>query len=130
MGEKHNISVFAEKLTICKLDKDADVPAWALHHAFVCITRTEEELSLVAPEALVPAHLPHDRGWQGFKVEGPLDLTLYGVLAALITPLAQAGISVLAIATFDTDYFLVKETQVEQAVALLCQEGYHVSLRS
>jgi hypothetical protein len=127
MATKHRISVLPDKLTVCRLEKESDIPQWALHEHFVSITRTTEELSLIAPDALIPAALPHDSGWRPVKVEGPLDLTLYGVLAALITPLAREGISVLAIATYDTDYFLVKETHLEQAVHILRNEGYEVS---
>lgn len=127
MTAKRNISVLLDRLTICRLDKDAEIPSWALSHHFVCVARTTEELSIVAPYTLVPASIPQDSGWRCIKVEGPLDLTLYGILAALITPLAQEGISVLAIATYDTDYFLVKETQIEQTVQILRNEGYNVS---
>jgi hypothetical protein len=130
MATKHRISVLPDKLTVCRLEKESDIPQWALHEHFVSITRTTEELSIIAPDALIPAALPHDSGWRPVKVEGPLDLTLYGVLAALITPLAREGISVLAIATYDTDYFLVKETQLEQAVHILRNEGYEVSYTS
>jgi uncharacterized protein len=130
MAEKHKISILLDKLTVCRLDKNAEIPSWALSHSFVCITRTAEELSLIAPDALVPDHLPRDKGWRCVKVEGPLDFTLYGVLAALITPLAKKGISILAIATYDTDYFLVKETQLELAVSILEHEGYDVSYKT
>lgn len=129
MATKHAISILLDRLTICRLNKDDEIPPWALNHHFVCVTRTSEELSIVAPDALVPEHLPRDSDWRCVKVEGLLDLTLYGVLAALITPLAKERISVLAIATYDTDYFLVKETQIEQAVQILRNEGYNVSYK-
>src|SRR5215472_17443471 len=112
MTEKHKISIFSEKLAVCRFDKDNSIPSWALNRHFICITRTEEELSLIVREALVPDNCLHDKCWQRVKVEGPLDLTLYGVLAALITLLSKECISVLAIATNDTDYLLVKETQM------------------
>lgn len=127
MAAKHRISILPDKLTVCRLDKESEIPQWALNDHFVSITRTAEELSIIAPDALIPTSLPHDSGWRPVKVEGPLDLTLFGVLAALISPLAREGISVLAIATYDTDYFLVKETQLELAVHILRHEGYDVS---
>lgn len=130
MTTKHRISILLDRLTVCRLDKDNDIPPWVLNHHFVCITRTAEELSIVAPEVLVPDHLPQDRGWRCVKVEGPLDFTLFGVLASLITPLAKEGISILAIATYDTDYFLVKETQLAQTVKILQNEGHDVSYKA
>lgn len=129
MATRHKISILLDRLTICRLDKDEEIPRWATNNHFVSIARTEEELSIVAPDALVPDHLPHDKGWRCVKVEGPLDLTLFGVLASLIAPLAKDGISVLAIATYDTDYFLVKETQLEQVVQILLDEGHDVAYK-
>jgi uncharacterized protein len=130
MAATHKISILLDRLTVCRLDNNAEIPSWALSDHFICIARTAEELSIIAPETLVPTHLPQDKGWRCVKVEGPLDLTLYGVLASLITPLAKEGISILAIATYDTDYFLVKETQLDQTVHILLNEGHDVSYKA
>lgn len=128
MTTKHRVIILQDQLTICRLHKDDAFPSWASNHHFVCIARTVEELSIIAPEAVVPAHLLQDKGWRCVKVEGPLELTLSGVLAALISPLARAEISVLAVATYDTDYFLVKEVHLNQAISILREEGYDVSV--
>jgi len=127
MGAKQRISILPDHLAICRLDPDDDIPQWALKDRFICITRTLEELSIVAPASLIPAHLPHDRGWKCVKIEGPLDLTLSGLLVSVISPLSQAGISVLVIATYDTDYFLVKEAQIALAVQIMKGEGHDVA---
>jgi hypothetical protein len=37
----------------------------------------------------------------------------------LSAPLAEAGISVFVMSTFDTDYLLIKETNVSKAVRVL-----------
>ena len=126
MEATHTLTILPDRLSICRLDKDTEIPSWALKKSFVSITRTAEELSIIAPEAIVPDDLPHDTGWRPVKVEGPLEFTLFGVLAALISPLAQEGISVLAIATYDTDYFLVKEFQCEQVASILRNKGHQV----
>jgi hypothetical protein len=127
MSDKHTLSILSDRLTICRLDKDDEIPAWATKTSFVSITRTAEELSIIAPEAIVPESFPHDAGWRPIKVEGPLEFTLFGVLSSLISPLAQEGISVLAIATYDTDYFLVKEDHCERAASILRSKGHSVS---
>jgi hypothetical protein len=127
MATTHTLSILPDRLAVCRLDKQDEIPSWALNNRFVSITRTAEELSIIAPETIVPDSLPHDTGWRPVKVEGPLDLTLYGVLASLISPLAQEGISVLAIATYDTDYFLVKEAHCEQVATILRNKGHQVS---
>jgi len=92
------------------------------------IVRTEDELSIVCEQHLVPAQIKAERNWRAFKVQGPLEFTQVGVLAALAQPLAQAGVSIFAISTFDTDYVLVKEQSLDQAVHVLRQSGFTVSL--
>jgi len=67
-----------------------------------------------------------ERGWRGFKVDGPLDFGLTGVLASVATPLAQSGISLFAIATYNTDYVLVKESKINEAVKALRAAGHTV----
>ena len=64
--------------------------------------------------------------WRGFKVEGPLDFALTGVLVAIAVPLAAADISIFAISTYDTDYVLVKQPVLERAVQVLLQAGHQV----
>jgi uncharacterized protein len=84
-------------------------------------------LSIVCDEAAVPADMKQDRGWRCLTLQGPLDLGLTGVLASVLTPLALAQIPIFAIATFDTDYVLVREAQLEQAVAALRDAGHQVA---
>lgn len=62
-------------------------------------------------------------------VEGPFDFNAVGVLAAIAHPLAEAGIPILVIATYDTDYVLVKEAQLARAVAVLSGQGYRIRMR-
>jgi hypothetical protein len=88
------------------------------------ITRTNEELSIVCAEALVPPGVQVESGWRGLKVAGPLDFALTGILAELSGALARAGISLFAISTYDTDYILVKEKDLEQTVETLLRAGY------
>ena len=102
---------------VCRLPRDAAVPGALLTagNGFVSITRTADELSIVCPEALTPPGAEVNRGWRAFKVEGPLDFSLTGVLSTLLEPLAAAKISVFAVATYDTDYILVREADFAAA---------------
>jgi len=113
-------------LAICRLEKDGGIPGWALGGKFVSITRTSEELSVVCPQIQVPEEVKRDAGWRCLKVEGPLDLSATGVLASFVTPLAWEGISVFALSTYDTDYLLVKEENLEKTVKVLAQKGHQV----
>jgi hypothetical protein len=85
-----------------------------------------DELSVVCQEELVPANIRAENGWRGLKVEGPLDFALTGILAGLASALAQAGVSLFAISTFDTDYILVKEKDLAKAIRALEQAGHRV----
>ena len=77
------------------------------------VTRTPHELSIVCPSATVPQGVPCEAGWRAFTVEGKLEFSAVGVLAAILNPLAEAGISILSISTFDTDYVLVRTAILE-----------------
>ena len=106
---------------ICRLDRDAPIPEWA-HNGFFSITRTPDELSIICKEEIVPEQVLCEKGWRCLQVMGPLDFALTGILASLASPLAEAGISIFAISTYDTDYFLVKE--LNRAIAVLSKAGH------
>jgi hypothetical protein len=129
-GKELNLLILAETLAICRLEKDAAVPDWAMTGSFVSTTRTAEELSIVCPQIQVPAGAKREGGWRCIKVRGPLDFSLTGILASLTTPLAKAGISVFAISTYDTDYLLVKEENLEKAIEILVKKGHRVKKNS
>jgi hypothetical protein len=59
-------------------------------------------------------------------VAGALDFSLVGVLSSLLGPLADAGVSVFAVSTFDTDYLLVREKNLLTAVQALRGAGHVV----
>jgi hypothetical protein len=111
---------------VCRLAPDAPVPGWAATAPFLSVTRTADELSVVCPEGAVPDGVRCERGWQCLRVAGTLDFALVGVLAALLEPLAAAGISVFALSTFDTDYLLVRQGELGRAVEALRAAGHTV----
>ena len=115
-----------ETFAICHLAPDAAVPEWATQGQFFSITRTSDELSVIAEMALVPARLRTAVSWRVIKVHGPFDFSEVGVLASLVEPLAAAGVSVFTISTFDTDYLLVQYSQLHEAVAGLRNASHTV----
>ncbi len=121
------LSLLPEKLAICRLDPDADVPTWTSGSRFLSITRTDDELSVVCAEAGVPEEVKSDRGWRCLKVAGPLDLALTGILASLANPLAEARINIFAVSTYDTDYLLVKEGTLARTIDVLVRSGHRVN---
>ena len=115
--------VFPDRLAICKLAPDADMPTWAAG-PFLSVTRTGEELSIVCSESAVPLDVPCERNWRYLRVAGRLDFALTGVLTSLLTPLAQAEISVFALSTFETDYLLIPEKDFARGLQALRDQGH------
>jgi hypothetical protein len=120
------ISTVPGTFAICRLPADAAQPSWP-RGRFVSITRTPDELSIVCEENAVPADIRADRGWCALRVEGPLPFEMTGVAAALVSPLADARISVFVIATFDTDYLLLKDEVYARGVEVLRAAGHDLS---
>jgi hypothetical protein len=117
----------AGTFAVCKLSPHAPLPLWAASGSFFSITRTTEELSVVCHQDAVPHSVRCERGWRCLRVGGALDLSLVGVLASLVGPLAAASLSVFVLSTFDTDFVLVKEQDYEPAMEVLSQSGHSIS---
>jgi uncharacterized protein len=93
------------------------------------LTIAETELSLVCRSDSVPAGaIKVEDGWRAFRFEGPFDFALTGILSSVAVPLAQAGIGIFALSTFDTDYVLVKAAQLEVAITALRDVGHVVRI--
>ena len=118
------------RFAVCQLPADAPVPDWATSGAFVSITRSEDELSIVCPGDNVPAgpagNVKAEHGWMCFKLEGPFPFAQTGVLASFIDPLAEQGVPIFAISTYDTDYVLVQESYAAIALATLRGAGHEL----
>ena len=109
-------------LTVCRTASLSDI---GLDADFFFIGKTDEEVSLVCRTEDVPAGaLEREDGWRGFRVKGPLDFSLVGVLSGLTSALAAAGIGLFAVSTFKTDYILVRETDFARAAEVLAAAGY------
>ncbi|MFA6304543.1 MAG: ACT domain-containing protein [Patescibacteria group bacterium] len=118
-NSKLSLSILPQKLAICRLNKDARIPSWIDNDDYFSITKTNNELSIVCSEIKVPDDIKAEKNWRALKVNGFLDFSLTGILASLTTPLAEAKISIFAISTYDTDYILVKDDKLDEAVKVL-----------
>ncbi|HEX6083333.1 MAG TPA: ACT domain-containing protein [Thermoanaerobaculia bacterium] len=119
------IAILPHRLAVCRLSPSAPVPSW-IRGSFTSVTRTDEELSIVCDDDAVPADVQAERGWRLLKVEGPIPFEMTGVAAALVAPLADARISVFLLATYDTDYLLLKDESFARAVDVLRAAGHAV----
>jgi hypothetical protein len=121
------LDVVDARLAVCRLEANAEVPPWVDRRGdFVSITRTADELSIVCGIDAVPPGVPMEGPWRAFKVHGPLVMTLIGVVASLANPLADAGIAIFAVSTYDTDYVLVHEPDFERATSTLIAAGHDI----
>ena len=116
---KLTLSILPDKLGICHFDKNTPIPDWAKDISFCSITRTPDELSLVCPQDKIPGGVMYEKDWRAFKVQGPLGFTMTGIVASLSKPLADAGISIFYISTYETDYVLVEDKNLAKAKEIL-----------
>jgi len=120
------LDVLPRSFAICRLEPDAPIPAW-IAGAVTSITRTANELSVVCDAAVVPASVTAQRNYRGIIVRGPLDFSLIGIVADLSRVLAAASISIFFVSTYDTDYVLVRDADLDRAIAALRGAGHTVS---
>lgn len=112
--------------SLCRLAPEDAIPSWALSSSFYTITKTSDELSVVCESNYVPAFVKQDGNWRIFKIAGVLNLSLTGITAKFSTALANAGVNLCVIATYDTDYILVKQEKLQTAIIALQDAGFIV----
>lgn len=127
MSEKKlTLKLLNDTYGVCRLQKDSQIPSWAFDGEFFSITKTDDELSIVCLEKNIPQQIKCESGWRIFKIQGPLDFSLIGILSKISGLMAENNISIFAVSTYDTDYILVKEANIEDAVKALENDIYSV----
>ena len=119
------LTILKENFSIHSLAPDASLPEAVNECDFYSLSKTTDELSLVCPEHLAVQSENSNPDWKCFRVAGPLDFKLTGVLAGLTDVLAAGKISVFAISTFDTDYILIKKQKLKSGISALKRAGYN-----
>ena len=94
---------------------------------FTSLTRSADETSLVTVTSAVPPGARTEGPFRAVEVAGPLDFSAVGVFVEILTPLVQAGISVLGISTFDTDWVLVPSDRTADAADAWRRAGFVVT---
>ena len=119
------LKVLPWDLTVCKTVSTEGID---LSAGFFFIGKTDEEVSLVCRTEDTPANtLAREDGWRGFRVAGVLDFSLTGILAKLSAVLAEQGIGIFAVSTYNTDYLFVREDSFERAVQALKAAGHELA---
>ncbi|MGH3095859.1 MAG: ACT domain-containing protein [Streptosporangiales bacterium] len=125
-----SLQILSGRYAVCRIPPSEPVPVWVpltRGEPLVAVTRTEDEISVVCDERAVPDSVRAERPWSALRVCGPVDFSLTGVLASLADPLRDAGISVLALSTYDTDYALVPADKQSAAIGALERAGHVVT---
>ena len=123
-----SLRLHPQPLSVVRLADDEPPPAWAFAgRGIAAAVRRDGELGVVCATARVPDGVTREDGWVALEVEGPLDFSLTGILLAIAEPLAQAGIPIYALSTYDTDVVLIRDTAQDEAVASLERAGHRVS---
>jgi len=122
----YTLSVLPLCLAVCRLPAEDPVPVWATGGAWWNVARTHDELSIICTVEAVPADAPADHDWTVLQVAGPFDFSVTGVIAELSAPLAAAGIPILSVSTYTTDYILVKADRLATVVEVLGQTGHTI----
>ncbi len=123
----YNLILSTKKYSIYKFQKDSVLPDWIYSSEFCSVTRTDEELSVVTAQTdQIPDWSASSNDWRLFKIEGPLDFSLIGVIADISAILKEVKISIFMISTYDTDYILVKENDLNTSIASLKKSGYNI----
>lgn len=120
------LEILDNKLKVVKLKNNETVPEIVFKQEFYSITKTNEEFYIVLDENINITSIIVEYNWRAIKIVGTLDFSLIGILSHISTILAQAEISIFAISTYNTDYILLKENKLENAIEVLKQNKYEI----
>jgi hypothetical protein len=124
-----NLIVLANKYSIYRFNTDSTLPDWIYQSDFYSVTRTNEEISVVALQSdLNSKEIVCNRDWRILKISGPLDFALIGIIADIAHIFKKKKISIFTISTYNTDYFLVKQKDLKIGIEALSKNGYTISL--
>lgn len=123
-----SLNLLPHRYAVCRFEQNSTIPTSVMQSDVFCIMRTHDELSIVCEEGKAPEIGMIEKGWRMFKLEGTFPFEMTGVLASVLNPLAAQGVGIFALSTYDTDYVLLKEDQLEAAVLALREAGHSVEL--
>jgi uncharacterized protein len=124
-----NLIVLAGKYSIYKFRNDSVLPDWIYLSEFYSITKTSDELSVVAVQHnMIPEITGCSKDWRILKILGPLDFSLIGIIADISNILKEEEISIFIVSSYDTDYILVKQKDLKSGIQALANKDYNISI--
>jgi hypothetical protein len=126
-----DLDLLPEEYAVCRLPAGSPMPASLSSgpddKSVISVTWAPDELSIICPSDRVPPGAVVETPWRCFRVVGPLDLAMTGILASLVGPLADARVNIVTFSTFDTDYLLVPTVRLTEAVDTLTRAGHRMA---
>jgi hypothetical protein len=120
------LTLFPGLFAIARFSPQAKIPVDYASSSFFSLTKTGEELSVVCEQSNLPPDVRAERDRRLLRVDSVLTFALTGVVSAVAVPLADASISIFAVSTYDTDYFLIADSDIAHAIAVLENAGHKV----
>ena len=118
------LKILKGEYTIHRFEVNEMVIPEILDDSFYSFTKSDDEISIVCNSEIVMNDSRQEPGWKIIKLIGPFDFTEVGIIAAITKTLADKQIGVFVVSTFDTDFVLIKEENLENSVEALKQAGY------
>ena len=118
------LEVLPYAFSVCRISDEVKVD-WTQPFCFAA--KTDREFSLVCLTEHVPEEtLEREDGWRAFRIAGTLEFSLIGILSRISGVLAEAGVGIFAVSTYQTDYILLKGYQLEKGLEALRKAGYMI----
>ena len=126
---KHTLTVLKDVYAICQLNSNSEIPGWIKDSDFYSFTRTKDEVSIVCKQSAIQGSKNKtNKNWRILKIMGPLDFSLIGIIAEISAILKKHKISVFVISTYETDYIMVKNSDLNKAIVALKNDGHKIIL--
>ena len=120
------LKLLTSQFAVLKLEPSENIPTWATQSEHFFISKTSDELSVICPEADVPAGVEASTGWRCFRVDGDLEFEQVGVVATVSKPIADEGISLFLVSTHDRDYVFVHADTLKTSMNIYRSIGFEI----
>ena len=124
-----NFEVLKGNFAIYRFENGSALPDWIYSSGFYSITKTKDEISVVAfQNDLISSDIVRNKDWRIIQIEGPLDFSLVGIIADISAIFKSRKISIFTLSTYDTDYFLIKQKDLDIGIQALIENDHIVTI--
>lgn len=124
-----NFEVLESNYAIYRFGNESVLPDWIYSSDFYSITKTKDEISVVAAQNdLIFIDIECNKDWRIIKIEGPLDFSLVGIIAEITAIFKKKKISIFTLSTYNTDYFLIKQKDLDTGIQALIENDHKVTI--